>query len=191
MKPPRKLIIQMSGAPGSGKSTIANQLARRIDGVVINHDLLKSFFLDTGTPFDQSAKLAYDLDWVLAEDLLKQGRSVIIDSVCNYGELLDKGAAVAKEYGCDYRIVQCKVADMELLDQRLRGRVAMRSQRTGVDQPPPDAVVDVGGLSEDQRKVFKEKFVNSVLPIASGVIVVDSSKSPEESVEYILKQLVF
>jgi predicted kinase len=185
MNPPRKLIIQMSGAPGSGKSTIANQLARQIDGVVINHDLIKSFFLETSIPFDQSAKLAYRLDWILAEDLLKQGRSVIIDSVCNYSELLDKGAAVAEQYGCDYRVIECRVVDLELLDRRLRSRVAMRSQRTGVDHPPSDALLD----EDHHRALLKRKMENLILP-ASGTIVVDSSKSPEECVEYILKQIV-
>ncbi|KFY86658.1 hypothetical protein V500_07494 [Pseudogymnoascus sp. VKM F-4518 (FW-2643)] len=161
----------MSGAPGSGKSTIALRLARSIDGIVINHDLLKSFFLDTNTPFDQAAKLAYNLDWVLAEDLLKQGRSVIIDSVCNYATLLEKGAAVAEQHGCAYRFVECRVEDVEVLDRRLRGRVAMRSQRTGIDVPPADAA-GTGGVGH--RAVLKRKMENPVHP-ASGAIVVDSS----------------
>lgn len=186
MEPPRQYIVQMSGAPGSGKSTIALRLARSIDGVVINHDLLKSFFLDTNTPFDQAAKLAYNLDWVLAEDLLKQGRSVIIDSVCNYATLLEKGAAVAEQYGCEYRFVECRVEDVEVLDRRLRGRVAMRSQRTGIDVPPSDAE---GTGSEDHRAVLKRKMENPVHP-ASGAIVVDSSGSTEKCVEEILRQIV-
>lgn len=53
-----KLLIQMSGAPGSGKSTLASLLAQSIDAVVINHDLVKSFFLEISIFFDQSAKLA-------------------------------------------------------------------------------------------------------------------------------------
>jgi predicted kinase len=60
MHPPRKLLIQMSGAPGSGKSTIANLLSQSIDGVVIDHDLLKSFFLKNDISFSESAKLAYN-----------------------------------------------------------------------------------------------------------------------------------
>lgn len=87
----QKFLIQMSGAPGSGKSTLANLLAKSINGVVINHDLIKSFFLENDNDFEQAAKLAYRLDRVLAEDLMKQGRNVIIDSVCNYEEVLEAG----------------------------------------------------------------------------------------------------
>ena len=189
MEPPRQYIIQMSGLPGSGKSTIALLLARSIDGVIINHDLLKSFFLDhTTSPFDQAAKLAYNLDWVLAEDLLKQGRSVIIDSVCNYTMLLEMGAEVAEKHGCEYRFVECRVEDVEVLDRRLRGRVAMRSQRTGIDAPPVDSEgAGAGGV--DHREVLRRKLENPVQP-ASGAIVVDSSGSTEECVEEILRRIV-
>jgi predicted kinase len=48
---PRELFVQMSGAPGSGKSTAAGQLAKSIDAVVINHDLLKTLFLENGISF--------------------------------------------------------------------------------------------------------------------------------------------
>lgn len=185
MSLPRKVIIQMSGAPGSGKSTVAKLVAQLIDGVVINHDLIKSFFLDADISFDQSAKLSYRFDWVLAEDMIKQGRSVIIDSTCNHDELLDNGAALAQKYGYDYKYVECKVQDFELLDQRLRDRVPLRSQRTGVYCPPPDSSA---GLSEDYDVLFK-KWVESPRRPASDVIVVDSTGSPEESVAYILKRI--
>ncbi|KFY55366.1 hypothetical protein V497_07009 [Pseudogymnoascus sp. VKM F-4516 (FW-969)] len=184
-QPPPLYIIQLSGPPGSGKSTIARSLAPHLNAVVINHDLLKSFFLSLSHPFDESAKLAYRLDWVLAADLLAQGRSVIVDSVCNYAELFEKGEEVAAECGARYRFVRCKVGDVEVLERRLRGRVAMRSQRTGIEKPP----VDAGGGGEDHREVLRRKMENPVQP-ASGVIVVDSSGSTEECVQEILRQIV-
>ncbi|KAM3509992.1 hypothetical protein MY11210_006097 [Beauveria gryllotalpidicola] len=58
---PRKLFIQMSGAPDSGKSTVARLLGRAITGMVIDHDVLRSAFLKASLPFDQAAKRAYDL----------------------------------------------------------------------------------------------------------------------------------
>ena len=187
MYPPRKLLIQMSGAPGSGKSTVANLLAKSIDGVIINHDLIKSFFLENDISFDQSAKLRYRFDWILAEDIIKQGRNVIIDSTCNYNEVLDRGTAIARRYGYEYRYIECRVEDVDLLDQRLRDRVSLRCQRTGVDRPPLDAVGDRHG--EDYQALFK-RWIECPCRPAGDAIVVDSTGSLEECLEYILKRIV-
>ena len=111
MEPPRKLLIQMSGAPGSGKSTLGNLLAQSLNGIVIDHDLIRSFFLSASIPVSQSAKLSYNFQWVLASDILKQGRSVVIDSTCNYEETLDQGMALAKQRGAEYKYVECRVEE--------------------------------------------------------------------------------
>lgn len=109
-----KLFIQMSGAPGSGKSTMARLLRSAIHGVVIDHDILRSAFLEASLPFDQATKYAYNLQWTLAQDMMKQGRSVIIDSTCNFPEVLDQGAEHAKQYGYKYWYVECKATDVDL-----------------------------------------------------------------------------
>ena len=149
-------FAEMSGAPDSGKSTLANLLAQSLNGIVINHDLLKSFLLenDLGSSFNQVAKLTYNLQWTLAEDVIKQGRTVIIDSTCNYEETLTQGAALAERYGFEYKYVDCKVNDIDLLDQRLHSRVPLRSQRKGVNTPPPDASALLGA-DFDYRVQYK------------------------------------
>ena len=68
---PHKLFIQMSGTPGSGKSTIAALLRQRIGGVVIDHDVLRSSLFESGIPFDQAAQHAYQLQWALAQDFIR------------------------------------------------------------------------------------------------------------------------
>ena len=193
MDPPRKLLIQMSGAPGSGKTTAANLLAqsRSIDGVVIDHDLIKSFFLENDINFDHSTKLAYSFQWVLAEDMIKQGRNVIIDSTCNWDKVRDQGIALAQQYGYDYRYVECRVnvKDIDLLDQRLRNREPLRSQRTGVDRPPLDATG--AGHSGDYIALFRRWIENPARPASDATyIVVDSTGSPEECLDKVLKQIV-
>jgi predicted kinase len=184
---PGKLLVQMSGVPGSGKSTVAILLAQSIDGVVINHDLIRSFFLENNNSFEQSAKLAYRFQWMLAEDMIKQGRTVIIDSTCNYKETLDEGTALAQQYSYSYRYVECRVDDVDLLEGRLRNRVSLRSQRTGVNSPPPDATDS--RHKEDYRLDFKRWIEKPYRPARDG-IVVDSTSSPEKCLDHILKQIV-
>ena len=179
---PRKLLIQMSGAPGFGKSTVARLLAQSIHAVFINHDLIKSFFLDNDIFFDQSTKMTYRFDWILAKDMIKQGRNVIIDSTCNYNEVPDLGSALARKYGYNYNYVECRVDDVDLLDRRLRNRVPLRSQRTGVNCPPPDA--SRARHSEDYRALFN-RWIKSPYRPAGDAIVVDSTGSPGECLDYI------
>jgi predicted kinase len=188
MNLPRKLLIQMSGAPGAGKSTVAKLLGQSIDGVVIDYDLTKSFFLENGIDFNQSGKLAYRFNWVLAEEMIKQGRSVIIDSPCNFSEILDTGTALAGQYDYGYKYLECRVEDVDLLDRRLRNRVQHRSQRTGVNRPPADASI-VHRSEEEHRALFKRWIENPCRP-ASDTVVVDSTLSPEECRDYVLKQIV-
>jgi hypothetical protein len=61
--------------------------------------------------------------------MIKQGRRGIIDSTCNFDETLDQGTALARQLRYDYKYVECKVNDIDLLDQRIRSRAPMRSQR--------------------------------------------------------------
>jgi len=186
MAPPRKLVVQMSGVPGSGKSTLGKLLGTAIDAVIIDHDLLRTFFLDNNTPFDQSAKQAYAFQWLLAEDLIKQGRSIIFDSTCNYQETLDRGTALANQYDYDYKYIECKVNDVDLLDTRLQTRTSLRSQRTGVNKPPVD--VTEARHNVDYRVMFQKWIEKPVRP-ASGAISVDSTNGPEKCLEDVLKQI--
>ena len=183
---PRKLFIQMSGAPGSRKSTTAKLLAQSIDGVVIDHDIIRSSVLEHQISFEEVAKLAYDLSCALAESIIQQERSIIIDSTCNYKEILEQGAALAQKYGCDYWYVECKVDDVDVLDGRLRKRVPLRSQRRGVDRPPPDASTVRG--SEDPRALFK-RWIECPCRPDGNAIVVDSTGRPEKCRDDILERI--
>lgn len=183
---PQKLVVQMSGPPGSGKSTTSNILAQPLKAVVIDHDLLRSFFLENEIKFDQAGKLAYRLQWVLAEEMLKQNKNVIMDSPCNFHHIIERGMELAQKYHHEYKYVELKVNDMDLLDQRLRQRVPLRSQRTGIDRPPTDAVNDRD--YKDHQALFKKWMKEPCRP-DGGIITADSTLPSAEVVENILKQL--
>lgn len=154
--------------------------------MIISHDIIRAFFLENDNPPDQSAKLAYRFQWILAEDMIKQGRTIIIDSTCSYKETLDRGTALARQYNYDYRYVECKVDDIDVLDGRLRRRVSLRSQAKGVNISPPDARGACN--NEDNRELFKRWMDRPCRP-TSDAIIVDSTGSPEKCLDYILKQI--
>lgn len=178
----------MSGAPGSGKSTLARLLGRSIGGVVIDHDVFRSTLLEFNTPFDQAAKQAYQLQWKLAQDIVKQGINIIIDSPCNFQEILDQGSTLARDYGYAYWYVECKVESIDLLEQRLRAREPMASQRTGIDYPPGAANGTRAG-SQDSRALF-EKWMKTPCRPEDNIVIVNSTDDPEALRDHILKRIV-
>ncbi|KFZ15656.1 hypothetical protein V502_05489 [Pseudogymnoascus sp. VKM F-4520 (FW-2644)] len=185
-----KLLIQMSGAPGSGKSTIARLLGQSIGGVVIDHDVLRSTLLESDLQFGPEARAAYQLQWALAQDVMNQGLRVIIDSTCNFQVVLDRGTELAKQQGYHYWYVECQVRDVDLLDRRLSSRDSMTSQRTGVNCAPAAATAENGiGESEDSRAIFKRWIDNPCRPEDDNIIIVDSTGNPEMLRDHILKRI--
>ncbi|KAI6764234.1 hypothetical protein HG530_008023 [Fusarium avenaceum] len=188
------LLIQMSGAPGSGKSTVARLLRPNIDGIIIDHDVLRSSLPEPGIiSFDQAAKQAYHLQWAQAQDFISQGvGSVIIDSTCNYPEVLEQGTSPAARHSYTYWYVECKVADIELLDRRMRARQPMASQRSAVECSPVAAQGNGARVGEDARALFTRWIESPCRPENdSCVIIVDSTSSLDKLREQILKRFSY
>jgi predicted kinase len=185
------MLIQMSGAPGSGKSTLAKLLQKSIGGsLVIDHDLIRSAILDSSgdLPFDHAAKAAYNSQWALADSALEQGLAVIVDSTCNFQEVVDTGSALAQKHGCVYWYVECYVEDIDLLDRRLRARVPMRSQRASVSDPPDAARSARTG--EDSRALFRRWIHEPCRPNRNTIIVnAGGSFSLEDGIRSVLEEM--
>lgn len=81
-------FIQMSGFPGSGKSTLSRQIAEKIGAVIVDHDIVKTALITSfeEIPIEKKlvGKIAYNVDWSLVEFHLSQGLNVVLDSPCLY-----------------------------------------------------------------------------------------------------------
>jgi len=58
------------------------------------------------------------------------------------------------DYCYDYWYVEYRVDDLDLLDERLRKRVPLKSQRTGVDHPSLDASGVCHSIYQDMHGGF-------------------------------------
>jgi len=122
------IVLQMSGFPGSGKSTISKEIAKKINAVVIDKDILKSSMLESGISDDVASKLSYDVLFDLAKFYLEQEKSVILDSPCYFDEIIEKGTALSNTYNATYKFLECSVASFEIIDKRVNLRQNMTSQ---------------------------------------------------------------
>lgn len=127
-------LLQMAGAPGSGKSALARVIGRRTGAVVLDKDILKTAALEAGVEEPLAGGIAYDVFFALADHLLGQGWSVILDSPSYYETIPSKGAAIAARRGVPYHFIESVCPDRELLAERLANRSRMRSQLEEIDE---------------------------------------------------------
>lgn len=178
------LLLQMSGAPGSGKTTLAQTIGRQIGAVVIDHDVTKSALLGADVPVALAGHASYSVLDALARHLLLQGYSVIVDSPCLYTVLLERGQQLAQEVHARYRSIECVVEDIEELDRRLRTRPHFPSQLVGVYQPPSAG----SGKTHAGEAVFRDVIANMKRP-PTGYLTLDTTQPLESYLQTALTYL--
>ncbi|MEM7127428.1 MAG: ATP-binding protein [Chloroflexota bacterium] len=177
-------FIQMSGAPGSGKTTVARAIAPLVDAIIIDHDVTKSALLGAEIPPSDAGRASYAVLNALARDLLSQGRSVIFDSPCFYENLLRQGQQLAKEFGAAYRYVECRIDDLHELDRRLRSRQRTPSQLAGVFAQPTKG----SGKQQAGEAYFRNVIENMKRP-TDGYLVIDTSQPVKSYITEVIKYI--
>jgi predicted kinase len=116
-------LIVLSGLPGSGKSTIAEYLAKRLRLPIFSVDPIESAIVTAGIARSfETGLAAYLVAATLADEQLKLGTSVIIDAVNAEEEGKDVWRGLAKKHGVEL-IVLLVTLERSLHKQRLESRV--------------------------------------------------------------------
>jgi predicted kinase len=161
-------FLQMSGFPGSGKSTLSRLIAKSTGAIIIDHDIVKSTlltsletnYIDTNVV----GKIAYDIEWSLIDFHLSQGHSVILDSPCFYTEMVEKGIKLTEKYQVDYKYVECYLNDLAEIQNRLKNRTRMISQ---IQQVASDKALAEWVNKSKRPSEFESLVVDSGKPIES------------------------
>lgn len=116
-------LIVMSGLPGSGKSAIAEQLAKRLRLPIFSVDPIESAIVTAGIARSfETGLAAYLVAAALADEQLKLGNSAIIDAVNAEEEGKDVWRGLAKKHGVEL-IVLLVALERSLHRRRLEARV--------------------------------------------------------------------
>ena len=89
------MLIILAGLSGSGKTTIARELARQIGAVHVRIDSIEQAIQDSGALSKAVNDAGYRVGYAVAEDNLRVGRTVIADSVNPLAVTRDAWVAVA------------------------------------------------------------------------------------------------
>src|SRR5512143_276480 len=119
-------LIVFAGLPGTGKSHIAEAVARELSIPVFAKDWLEATLIrcqlqpaKDGPPLGSAG---YQLLTILAERQLQLGQSVILDSVASTLSIRAEWRAMARVYQARWRVIECICSDEAAHRDRLNVR---------------------------------------------------------------------
>jgi predicted kinase len=132
-----QVLIVLSGLPGTGKSTIADGIAKARRTPVYTVDPIESAIIEAGiTASFESGLAAYLVAQVLADRSLTAGLEPVIDAVNSTDLARDMWRGLAAKHAIDLRIIECLVSDEGIH----RERVASRQRGLSLAEPGWDEV---------------------------------------------------
>lgn len=154
------MLVIFSGLPGSGKTTLARELARRTGATYLRIDSIETAMARSSLRLDPVADAGYCAGFAVARDNLRLGRVVIADSINPWHLTRQAWREPARDTGCEYRDVEVICSDAAEHRARIDSRKSDIEGLTlpdwqgviGRDYQPwttPRVIIDTAGRDSD------------------------------------------
>ncbi len=163
------MLVLITGLPGTGKSTIANHLARRMDADLLRTDEIRKHLFAEPTYSEEEKELVYKAMFLAARYLIKAGRGVIIEGTFYKRALRERVYRIAEDTKSKLMVVECTAPEW-VVRRRTEGRATR------------------GASSEADYEVYK-KIREQYEPLQRPRIVLDTSRPLNENLRDLYRQM--
>ncbi|KYC51738.1 MAG: L-seryl-tRNA(Sec) kinase [Candidatus Methanofastidiosum methylothiophilum] len=115
------MLIVVTGLPGTGKTTIAESLAKEIDAVVFSTDKIRKMIFEKPVYNEEDKRIVYDELFSLTGKYLASRKNVILDGTFYTKALRQSAKEVGKTFSENVYFVYCETPE-ELLKERIDKR---------------------------------------------------------------------
>ncbi len=133
------MLVIFAGLPGTGKTSLANELARRIGATYLRIDSIEQAITDSSLRIHPVEDAGYLVGYALAEDNLRLGGTVITDSVNPIQLTRTAWLSAAERTGCEGIEVEVVCSDAIEHRKRIESRTA---EISGLNLPTWQDVLD-------------------------------------------------
>jgi predicted kinase len=106
-----RVLIILAGLPASGKTTISRALTRELGAVHLRIDTIEQAIVRSGAATHPVGVVGYAVGYAVAEDCLRQGLTVVAESVNPLRVTRDEWCAVAARAGVPHLEVEVVCGD--------------------------------------------------------------------------------
>jgi predicted kinase len=164
------VLIVLTGLPGTGKSTVAQELSQRLPAIVIASDFVRKTLFPEPTYSGEESRFVHSVSRAVMGHYLQRGYSVIADAT-NLSEWHRSLFARTAERNSAPMIVVQTVAPERLVRSRLRRRLIQRTP---------------GDFSDADWEVY-QKLATQVEPIRGRYLRVDTSRDLASNIQRVLR----
>jgi len=156
-------VVVVCGLPGVGKTTVAEDVAERVDGRLLRTDVVRKELFPDPEYTAAEARRVYAEMFERARETIERGRNVVLDGTFRDERDRDRAAELSESLDAEFRLVKVECAE-SVVRERIRQR----------EDDASDADFDVYAM-------YRDRFD----PISGDHVTVDNSDGIEETAEQV------
>src|SRR6056297_2639687 len=114
-------LVVVCGLPGVGKTTVAEDIAERLDGRLLRTDVIRKEILSDPDYTEEEARMVYREMFDRASELVEDGTSAVLDGTFKEEGYRDHAIALSETLDAEFRLVKVE-CDEEVVRERIAGR---------------------------------------------------------------------